>query len=74
MDPTGQPLVYHIRIQGHLGPQWSGRFGELNITLEEDGTTLLTGRVLDQAALHGVLKKIRDLGIVLLSVNSIHLE
>jgi len=66
-----QPMVYQIRIKGHLSPQWMGWFEGLTITLEEDGDTLLTGRVIDQAALHGWLKKVRDLGMPLLSVNSI---
>jgi hypothetical protein len=66
-DP-GQPIVYQIRIQGHLGRQWTDWFGGLAITLEEDGDTLLTGPVVDQAALHGLLKKVRDLGMPLLSV------
>ena len=69
-DKTGQPMIYQIRIQGHLGRHWADRFEELSITLEEDGTTLLTGPVVDQAALHGILRKIRDLGAQLLSVNS----
>ena len=67
---TNQPTIYHIRIQGHLGRQWAGRFEELSITLEDDGTTLLTGPVVDQAALHGILRRIRDLGITLISINS----
>jgi hypothetical protein len=67
---TGQPDIYQIRIKGHLGRQWAGRFEELSITLEADGTTLLTGPLVDQAALHGVLRTIRDLGLPLLSVNS----
>jgi hypothetical protein len=61
-----QPMVYQIRIKGHLGPQWTDWFGGLNITLEESGDTLLTGP-LDQAALHGLLKKVRDLGMPLIS-------
>src|SRR5690349_15299887 len=69
-DP-GQPRWYQIRIQGRLGQQWTGWFEELTLTLEEDGNTLLTGPVIDQAALHGILKKVRDLGIPLLSVTSI---
>jgi len=64
-----QPWVYQIRIRGHLSPQWADWFEGLTITLEEDGNTLLTGTVIDQAALHGLLKKVRDLGTPLLSVN-----
>ncbi|NIW11203.1 MAG: hypothetical protein GWN33_12090 [Gammaproteobacteria bacterium] len=61
-------MVYQIRIQGHLGRQWTDWFGGLTITLEEDGDTLLTGPVVDQAALYGLLRKVRDLGMPLLSV------
>lgn len=63
-----QPAVYEIRVKGHLGRQWADWFEGLSITLEDSGTTLLTGPVLDQAALHGLLKKVRDLGLPLLSV------
>jgi hypothetical protein len=66
-----QPIVYQIRLKGHLSHQWTGWFEGLTITLEEDGNTLLTGPVIDQAALHGLLKKVRDLGMPLMSVNSI---
>jgi hypothetical protein len=69
-----QPMVYQIRIKGHLTSQWMGWFDGLTITLEEDGNTLLNGPVIDQAALHGILKKIRDLGLPLLSVNSADLS
>jgi len=62
-----QPMVYQIRIEGHLGPQWTEWFGDLTITLEDNGETLLTGPVVDQAALHGLLRKIRDLGMPLIS-------
>jgi hypothetical protein len=67
---AGQPRDYQIRIKGHLGRHWAGRFDELSITLEDNGVTLLTGPVVDQAALHGILRKIRDLGVTLLSLNS----
>lgn len=65
---SGQLPVYQIRIKGHLGPQWADWFDGLTVTLEDTGETLLTGPVVDQAALHGVLKKVRDLGMPLLSV------
>jgi len=64
-------MVYQIRIKGHLGRQWTDWFEGLTITLEEDGETLLTGPVIDQAALYGLLKKVRDLGMPLLSVNRV---
>jgi hypothetical protein len=63
--------IYQIRIKGHLGAQWTDWFGGLTITLEDNGDTLLTGLVVDQAALHGLLKKVRDLGMPLLSVNRV---
>ena len=63
-----QPMVYQIRLKGHLGPQWTEWFGGLTVTLEENGDTLLTGPVVDQAALHGLLKKVRDLNLPLISV------
>ncbi len=66
-----EPLCYQIRIKGHLGCQWTEWFDGLTITLEENGDTLLTGPVADQATLHGLLKKIRDLGLPLLSVFSL---
>ncbi|MCX6065431.1 MAG: hypothetical protein NT121_06715 [Chloroflexi bacterium] len=66
-------MVYEIRLKGHLGRQWADWFEGLTITLEEDGNTLLTGLVLDQAALHGLLKKVRDLGMPLISVNRVNL-
>jgi len=69
-DPN-QPTIYQIRIKGHLGHQWTDWFEGLTVTLEEDGDTLLTGPVVDDAALHGLLKKVRDLGMPLLSVNRV---
>jgi hypothetical protein len=68
---ASQTLAYQIRIKGHLRPQWTDWFEGLAITLEEGGNTLLTGPVIDQAALYGLLRKVRDLGMPLLSVNSI---
>jgi hypothetical protein len=66
-DPD-QPMVYQIRIKGHLSGKWTDWFGGLTITLEEDGETLLTGPVVDQAALFGLLRKVRDIGLPLLAV------
>ena len=66
-----QPGIYQIRLKGHLVSQWTEWFEGLTITREADGNTLLTGPVIDQAALHGLLKKVRDLGMPLLSVNSV---
>ena len=67
----GQPEVYQIRIKGHLGREWTDWFGGLSITLEDNGDTLLTGPLVDQAALHGLLRQVRDLGMPLLSVNRV---
>ncbi len=68
--PTpSQPVVYQIRLKGHLGNQWTDWFEGLTITLEGNGDTLITGLVIDQAALHGLLKKVRDLGMPLVSVS-----
>ena len=69
-DPD-EPMAYQIRLKGHLGREWTDWFEGLTITLEENGDTLLTGPVIDQAALHGLLKKVRDLGMPLLSVNRV---
>ena len=60
-----------LRIHGHLSQQWTDWFEGFTIMLEEDGNTLLSGPVVDQSALHGILKRIRDLGMPLLSVNSV---
>jgi hypothetical protein len=71
-DP-GPPPVYAIRVSGHLGPEWADWFEGLTLSLEDGGDTLLTGPVMDQAALHGLLKKVRDLGLPLLSVVRVEL-
>lgn len=71
---SSQSLAYEIRIEGHLGRQWTDWFEGLSITLEEDGMTLLTGPVIDQAALYGLLKKVRDLGLPLVSVNRVQFK
>ena len=64
-----QPMIYQIKIEGHLDQQWTDWFGGLIVTLEENGDMLLTGPVVDQAALYGLLKRVRDLGMPLISVN-----
>ncbi len=65
------PELYEIRIKGHLEDRWANWFQGLTILLDDNGETLLTGPVTDQAALHGLLKKVRDLGLPLLSVNRV---
>ena len=64
-----EPGLYEIRLKGQLNDRWADWFEGLTITLEEGGDTLLSGMVIDQAALHGLLKKVRDLGMTLVSVN-----
>ncbi len=64
-------MVYQIRLRGHLGSEWAKWFEGLTITREDNGETLLTGPVADQAALYGLLKKVRNLGMPLLSVNCV---
>jgi hypothetical protein len=70
-NPESITPNYQIRLQGHLGPQWSDWFEGLTIKLLENGETLLRGPVVDQPALHGLLKKVRDLGMPLLSVTRV---
>ena len=73
-NPTtdqNQPMIYQIRISGHLGGEWTEWFGGLAITLEDNGETLIAGPVVDQAALHGLLRQVRDLGMPLLSVTRV---
>lgn len=68
---TCQPPTYELRLKGHLCAQWTAWFDDLAITLEGNGDTLLTGHVVDQAALHSLLRKVRDLGIQLVAVRRI---
>jgi len=73
--PTqGEPAAYEIRLKGHLSDRWAEWFGGVSIGLEEDGTTRLTCPGIDQAALYGLIKKVRSLGLPLLSVNRIELN
>ena len=67
-----QPESYELRLKGHLDARWTGWFDGFTITLTDNGETILTGSVADQAALHGLLKKVRDLGLPLLSINPIN--
>jgi hypothetical protein len=76
-DPTSKPdhpVVYQIRIAGHLPPQWTEWFEGLTVAREDTGETLLSGPVIDQAALYGLLKKVRDLGLPLISVNQVSIH
>lgn len=68
--PPDTPAHYEVRIAGHLDEHWSAWFGGLNLTRETDGTTTLRGVLTDQAELHGLLAKVRDLGATLISVNA----
>ena len=69
--PRHVPAGYQLRVDGHLDNHWSSWFGDLTVTHEDDGTTSLTGAVADQAELHGLLAKIRDLGVTLISVEAV---
>jgi hypothetical protein len=70
VDPN-QPMNYQIRLKGHLGQQWAASFEGLTLTLEENGDTLLTGPLADQAALYSLLRRVRDLGLPLLAVTRV---
>jgi hypothetical protein len=71
--PDG-PARYEIRLQGHLAPRWAAWFDGLSLLDDSDGTTALRGPVVDQAALHGVLQKVRDTGLPLISVTRLDAE
>ena len=66
-----EPAIYEIRLKGHLTDRWAGWFGDVVIGLEDDGTTRLICPAVDQAALYGLLKKVRSLGLPLLSINRV---
>ena len=66
----GEPAVYQLRVKGHLSADWSAWFDGMTIAQDADGATLITGPVADQAALHGLLRKVRDLGLTLLALSS----
>jgi len=70
-EEHNQQPCYEIRLKGQLDDRWANWFEGMTITLDENGNTLLSGPVADQAALHGLLKKIRDLGMPLISVNRV---
>lgn len=67
-ESTDTQQQYEIRVKGHLGPRWTAWFDGLSLTTEDDGTTVIQGPVVDQAALHGLLQKLRDVGIPLVSL------
>lgn len=69
-----QPTIYQIKVEGHLSLLWEEAFAGMNLTLTESGETVLTGLVVDQAALYGLLRKIRDLGLPLISVTRLATE
>jgi hypothetical protein len=69
-----EPERYEIRIKGHLDNRWASWFSDLTFTREDNGETLLTGTLVDQAALYGVLRKVRDLGMPLISVTRVRPE
>jgi hypothetical protein len=72
--PVGRPQDpgrYEIRVRGHLDTRWAAWFDGLTLTRDSDGTTIIDGLVADQAALHGLLQKVRDLGLPLISVNHV---
>jgi hypothetical protein len=68
---SGETMVYQIRIKGRLSSRWERWFERMTITPQADGDTILTGPIVDQAALHGVLTKIRDLGVLLISIERV---
>ena len=72
-DAGREPGQYEIRLKGHLEARWTACFDGLSLTQESDGTTVIRGAVIDQAALHGLLSKVRDLGLPLIAVTQVGL-
>ena len=72
MEDHHKPGMYEIRLKGHLDARWADRFEGMSFTHKTDGTTILSGPVADQAELHGLLRKVRDLGLTLVSVIQVH--
>ena len=70
-EAPAEPGLYEIRLQGQLEDRWAGWFEGLTLTREDNGDTLLTGPVVDQAALHGLLRKVRDLALPLIAVTRV---
>ena len=73
-DTRREPGQYEIRLKGHLAARWAAWFDGLSLRHESDGTTTIHGPIVDQAALHGVLQKVRDLGLPLVSVTQVQAE
>jgi hypothetical protein len=71
-DTRRELRQYEIRLKGHLEPRWVAWFDGLSLTQESDGTTVIRGAVIDQAALHGLLGKVRDLGLPLIAVTQVY--
>ena len=72
-EARDEPRLYEIRIEGHLDNRWADWFGDVALTLADNGDTLLSGPVVDQAALHALLKKVRNLGLTLISVQTVNI-
>ncbi|MBA3468674.1 MAG: hypothetical protein H0T53_03420 [Herpetosiphonaceae bacterium] len=70
-NDSGESVIYQLRVKGHLGAQWGAWFGGMSVIPGENGETILVGQIADQAALYGVLRKVRDLGLPLVGVSPI---
>lgn len=74
MEQESEPIIYRIKIEGHLDKAWARWFESLTVSHDEDGNTILTGPIADQSALRGILSKLWDLNLTLLSVNQIRMN